>query len=136
MELSGFCKDGFEPVRDAFVANFERGVEVGASVAVTHDGEPVVDLWAGDADPHGTPWAKDTIVCVFSCETPTQPTRYSQQAGSSIAFSVPSLDVAVAELRAKGVRFLHSTPNEGPSGRYVAFVDPFGTVHELAQAHG
>ncbi len=66
MELNGFCKDGFEPVRDAFVANFERGVEVGASVAVTHDGESVVDLWAGDADPHGTPWVEDTIVCVFS----------------------------------------------------------------------
>ena len=73
---------------------------------------------------------------VFACETPTQPARYSQQAGSSIAFAVSSLDVAVAELRAKGVRFLHSTPNEGPSGRYVAFVDPFGTVHELVQAHG
>ncbi len=66
MELNGFCKDGFGPVRDAFVANFERGAEVGASVAVTHDGEPVVDLWAGDADPHGTPWVEDTIVCVFS----------------------------------------------------------------------
>ncbi len=73
---------------------------------------------------------------VFSCETPTQPTGYSRQAGSSIAFAVSSLDVAVAELRAKGVQFLHSTPNEGPSGRYVAFVDPFGTVHELIQAHG
>ncbi len=66
MELNGFCKDRFEPVRDAFVAGFERGLEVGASVAVTYDGEPVVDLWAGDADPHGTPWAEDTIVCVFS----------------------------------------------------------------------
>jgi len=66
MELNGFCRDGFEPVRDAFVKNFERGDEVGASVAVTQDGEPVVDLWAGDADSHGTPWVEDTIVCVFS----------------------------------------------------------------------
>ncbi len=53
-------------------------------------------------------------VKVFSCETPTQPTRYSQQAGSSVAFAVSSLDVAVSELRAKGVQFLHSTPIEGP----------------------
>ena len=30
------------------------GLEVGASVAVTVDGEPVVDMWAGDADPRGT----------------------------------------------------------------------------------
>ena len=70
---------------------------------------------------------------VFSCETPTQPERYSRQAGSSIAFAVASLDDAVEELRARGVRVLHSRPNEGPSGRYVAFVDPFGTVHELVQ---
>ena len=72
---------------------------------------------------------------VFSCEAPTQAERYSEEAGSSIAFSVSSLDAAVAQLTARGVRFLHSTPNEGTSGRYVAFVDPFGTVHELVQAH-
>ncbi len=73
---------------------------------------------------------------VFSCETPTQPASYSQQAGSSLAFAVASLDAAIAELKAKGVRFLHSAPNEGPLGRYVAFVDPFGIVHELVQADG
>ena len=71
---------------------------------------------------------------VFSCERSTQPDTYSQQAGSSIAFAVPSLDAAVARLAEKGVRFLHATPNEGPLGRYVAFVDPFGTVHELVEA--
>ncbi len=66
MELNGTCEAGFEPVRDAFVANFERGEEVGASVAVTLDGRPVVDLWAGDADEHGRAWAEDTIVNVYS----------------------------------------------------------------------
>jgi catechol 2,3-dioxygenase-like lactoylglutathione lyase family enzyme len=71
---------------------------------------------------------------VFACERPTQPDNYSQQAGSSIAFAVQSLDAVVARLTEKGVRFLHATPNEGPLGRYVAFVDPFGTVHELVEA--
>jgi predicted enzyme related to lactoylglutathione lyase len=37
------------------------------------------------------------------------------------------------DLRAKGVKFLHSVPNTGPLGRYVAFVDPFGTVFELME---
>ena len=59
-EIHGFVAAGFEPVRDAFAANFESGLECGASVAVTKDGESVVDLWAGDAGPEGQPW-QDTV---------------------------------------------------------------------------
>ena len=33
---------------------------------MTIDGEPVVDLWGGDADPAGDPWVEDTIVNVYS----------------------------------------------------------------------
>lgn len=66
MDVHGTCDDAFGPVRDAFVGNFERGNEVGASVAVTHHGRPVVDLWAGDADEAGRPWEQDTIVNVYS----------------------------------------------------------------------
>ena len=57
-EIHGHCDERFEPVRDAFAANFDRGLERGASVAVTLDGEPVVDLWAGDADGDGPPWER------------------------------------------------------------------------------
>jgi CubicO group peptidase (beta-lactamase class C family) len=66
MEINGFCGEGFGAVRDAFLGNFERGEELGAAVAVTHHGRPVVDLWAGDADEHGRPWAEDTLVNVYS----------------------------------------------------------------------
>ena len=66
MDVHGICKPGFEAVRDAFVANFDQGLELGASVAVTRDGEPVVDLWAGAATPGGKPWEEDTIVNVYS----------------------------------------------------------------------
>ena len=66
MEIHGFCDDAFAGVRDAFVGNFDAGNELGASVAVTHHGKPVVDLWAGDADEHGRPWREDTIVNVYS----------------------------------------------------------------------
>ncbi len=66
IEIHGTTAPGFEPVREAFSANFEKGLECGASVAVTRDGEFVVDLWAGDAGPGAGPWQKDTIVNVYS----------------------------------------------------------------------
>lgn len=66
IELKGFCDDRFRAVRKRFAANFAAGLEVGASVAVTLDGEPVVDLWAGDRDTAGSPWLADTIVNVYS----------------------------------------------------------------------
>ena len=66
MEIHGTCDDSFSAVQDAFALNFEEGLEVGACVAVTVEGEPVVDIWAGDADPHGKPWEKDTVVNVYS----------------------------------------------------------------------
>jgi len=54
-------------VQDAFADNFSRHGEVGAGVAVTVDGRPVVDLWAGHADAARTrPWTRDTIVNVAS----------------------------------------------------------------------
>ena len=66
MDVQGHCATGFEPVKDAFIRNFDEGLEVGASVAVTMAGTSVVDLWAGDADTKGTPWVRDTLVNVYS----------------------------------------------------------------------
>ncbi|MEO1057050.1 MAG: serine hydrolase domain-containing protein [Actinomycetota bacterium] len=68
MEPQGMVADGFEAVRDAFVANFENQNEVGASVAATVNGEPVVDLWGGTATfDHGDgPWEENTIINVWS----------------------------------------------------------------------
>lgn len=65
--IHGTCDERYGPVRDAFEANFANGLEAGASVAVSVDGELVVDLWGGVADPAtGAPWVEDTIVCVWS----------------------------------------------------------------------
>jgi CubicO group peptidase (beta-lactamase class C family) len=66
MKIHGTLDPKFAPVRDAFADHFERGLEVGASVAVTVDGAPVVDLWAGQAVQGGAPWQRDTIVNVYS----------------------------------------------------------------------
>lgn len=65
--VQGFCADGYEPVRDALEAQLASGEELGASICLTVDGEPVVDIWGGFADKERTtPWAEDTITNVFS----------------------------------------------------------------------
>jgi len=66
-EIHGFCEPMFAPLREAFAANFTEGLELGASLAATHRGRMVCDLWAGWADKAKTrPWARDTIVRLFS----------------------------------------------------------------------
>ncbi|WP_030897729.1 serine hydrolase domain-containing protein [Streptomyces sp. NRRL F-5126] len=67
MDVQGMVAAGFEPVRDAFVRNFERLGERGAAVSVYRDGRKVVDLWAGARDAAGRePWAVDTAQVVRS----------------------------------------------------------------------
>ena len=66
-EIHGTCDPRFEAVRTTFANNFDAGYDVGASVAVYVDGEPVVDLWGGFADRDQTkPWERDTIINVWS----------------------------------------------------------------------
>ena len=65
--ISGTVAPGYEPVREQFAENFASRKEVGAACAVSVDGELVVDLWGGDADPStNRPWQEDTMVNVFS----------------------------------------------------------------------
>ncbi|MEU2261348.1 serine hydrolase domain-containing protein [Streptomyces sp. NPDC019645] len=67
VDVRGTVAEGFEPVRDAFVRNFEARGERGAAVAVYRDGVKVVDLWGGTRDVDGTePWAVDTAQVVRS----------------------------------------------------------------------
>jgi CubicO group peptidase (beta-lactamase class C family) len=65
--IAGYVGAGFDAVRDAFAANFERHGDCGAACCVYVDGQPVVDLWAGFADhAAGDCWREDTIQIVFS----------------------------------------------------------------------
>ncbi len=67
VQIEGNCEPRFRRVREAFAENFEERREVGASVAVTHRGRPVVDLWGGFADKRrARAWTRDTIVNVYS----------------------------------------------------------------------
>ncbi|MFF0200370.1 serine hydrolase domain-containing protein [Streptomyces sp. NPDC005017] len=66
-EVHGRCDARFAAVRTAFEENFRDRGELGAAVAVTVDGETVVDLWGGWADAARTrPWERDTLVNVWS----------------------------------------------------------------------
>ncbi|MDA8381292.1 MAG: serine hydrolase [Actinomycetota bacterium] len=86
--VEGFVAPGFEPVREAFLANFTADGEVGAAVCVYQDGVPVVDLWGGSApspfrtsdqsreaaaragqdqaEPPPSPYGRDTLQLVYS----------------------------------------------------------------------
>lgn len=65
--ISGTVAAGFEPVRDAFAANFERWGEVGATCCVYLAGRPVVDLTGGRLAPDSAePYRADTLQMVAS----------------------------------------------------------------------
>lgn len=66
-EIQGRCADEFKPVRDVLVDALDRGDDLGASVAITIEGESMVDLWGGWADEgRTTPWEEHTITNVWS----------------------------------------------------------------------
>jgi CubicO group peptidase (beta-lactamase class C family) len=65
--VEGSVAAGFEPVRQAFEANFTRRRELGGACCVYHLGEKVVDLWGGVRnEATGALWDADTMVLVHS----------------------------------------------------------------------
>ncbi|MFJ1972223.1 serine hydrolase domain-containing protein [Streptomyces sp. NPDC087903] len=65
-DIQGSYDDLFSAVPRALAALLDEG-DVGGSVAVFVDGEPVVDVWGGFADADRTvAWQRDTIVNVWS----------------------------------------------------------------------
>ncbi|MGI5457392.1 serine hydrolase domain-containing protein [Streptomyces sp. CA-249302] len=65
-DIRGSYDELFTAVPSA-LAELLDGGDVGGSVAVFVDGEPVVDVWGGFADAERTvPWERDTVVGVYS----------------------------------------------------------------------
>jgi CubicO group peptidase (beta-lactamase class C family) len=65
--VQGLCAPQFEALRRQFAALIESGEDLGASLAVTIDGEFAVDLWGGWTDEARTRrWERDTITNVWS----------------------------------------------------------------------
>jgi CubicO group peptidase (beta-lactamase class C family) len=65
--IHGSVEAGFEPVQDAFAANFERFGEVGAACCIHVHGRRVVDLAGGVTTLGGTePYTPETLQMVWS----------------------------------------------------------------------
>ena len=67
----------------------------------------------------------------YKCARPAVPRDYAVEAQAVFVFEVKNLDEALEKLSRHDVNILHSTPGENEEGRYAAFVDPFGIVHEI-----
>jgi len=66
-EIHGTFDSRFGAIADLLSASIDAGTDIGASVAVTIDGAPVVDIWGGWADEaKTTPWEENTITNVWS----------------------------------------------------------------------
>ena len=68
---------------------------------------------------------------VFRCEASAPPARHGRDAATLAVFAVPRIEEAMAEMRARGVEFLHVKPAANRFGRYAAFKAPGGNVHEI-----
>jgi CubicO group peptidase (beta-lactamase class C family) len=67
VDIKGSCSKEFQALQDAFAANFADGLEIGASLCMSKDGETIVDIWGGSADAEGKrPWGADTITTIWS----------------------------------------------------------------------
>jgi CubicO group peptidase (beta-lactamase class C family) len=67
VQVQGTCDERFAALRRVLETNLASGNDVGASVAVTLDGELVVDIWGGWVDPeHSRRWDAGTITNVWS----------------------------------------------------------------------
>jgi CubicO group peptidase (beta-lactamase class C family) len=65
--VNGTYDDRFEPLISELDRQIESGGELGASIAIAIEGETVVDVWGGVADPQtGAAWERDTITNVWS----------------------------------------------------------------------
>jgi CubicO group peptidase (beta-lactamase class C family) len=67
VEIKGTCLKEYSDLQEAFAANFADGLDIGASLCLSLDGETIVDIWGGFADGAGQRlWEEDTIANIWS----------------------------------------------------------------------
>ena len=59
--------------------------------------------------------------------------QHGYHANSTLLFTVKNLSDEIKRLKSQGVVFVHQSPNQNIWGRYAAFKDPSGIVHELME---
>ncbi len=91
MDIKGTFDKNFEEVVAAFEKQYELGLDIGSSLAMTYEGELVVDIWAGSRDKAQTlPWEENTIVNVFSStKNATSLSAYVLADRGQLDFSAP-----------------------------------------------
>ena len=64
-----------------------------------------------------------------------EPSKVDYPKGSAVVlgFQTKNLLESIGQLQAKGVSLIHSTPQDFPGGKFIAFRDPSGNVHELLE---
>jgi predicted enzyme related to lactoylglutathione lyase len=70
-------------------------------------------------------------VLIFQGTLPAIDYEHGYNASSTLVFTVKNLDTKIKELKSHGVEFIHASPNQNDWGRYSAFKDPSGIVHEV-----
>jgi catechol 2,3-dioxygenase-like lactoylglutathione lyase family enzyme len=58
---------------------------------------------------------------------------YPNIAQTLICIQTNDIAASLDDLKSKGVELIHKTPLDFPAGKYAAFKDPFGNVHELVE---
>ncbi|AUM14443.1 serine hydrolase domain-containing protein [Ketobacter alkanivorans] len=66
MQYQGYVHPGFSAVASEFISQISDDGRSGAALAVYHQGQSVVDIWAGKRDHDGNPWLEDTLALSFS----------------------------------------------------------------------
>ena len=91
MDIHGKYDEKFESIVGSYEKQFELGLDIGSSLAVTYEGEMVVDVWAGSRDKAASlPWEEDTIVNVFSStKNATSLSAYVLANRGQLDFSAP-----------------------------------------------
>ena len=65
--VRGACESGYGRLADLLAERLEAGREVGASIGVYRDGQPVVEIWGGHTDRNRRrPWTGNTVTPLAS----------------------------------------------------------------------
>lgn len=101
-------------------------------------GLPLRDQW-GEGRPFELNLGPGPTVLVYPVEK-SAPPEYPDQTGTTLVFYTEDLDRTMTEWTERGVEWIpiawSKEPNGAancPYGRFIAFRDPFGNVHELLQ---
>ena len=91
MEIHGRYDEKFKSIVDCYENQFELNLDIGSSLAITYQGEVVVDIWAGTRDKaQSLPWEENTIVNVFSStKNATSLSAYILADRGQLDFSAP-----------------------------------------------